>query len=226
VRARVCMYDEWFKLRISYFCCPFVQHTRRKEAVWCLFSVLSFLFGFYTCEIAQWISTGYGMGGRSSTYGTHWKFSTRHQYTTSSVVIVSVVPLHAVTARRGSKGVAPLVLNLGIRWRRVINLTSHPLYHHHRPPPRGKNPGANWIGGWTDSQSRSGHCVTAAAIRTLDRPACSVLPYQHVSQGCRSSLPGEAPEPACNFSHTSWSQAVNAWDFTTSSSILLPDMVS
>jgi hypothetical protein len=31
-------------------------------------------------------------------------------------------------ACRGSGGIAPLVLNLGTRWRLVVNITSRPLY--------------------------------------------------------------------------------------------------
>jgi len=34
---------------------------------------------------------------------------------------VSVVPVHALKAHRGSRGVAAVILNLGTRWRWVIN---------------------------------------------------------------------------------------------------------
>jgi hypothetical protein len=44
------------------------------------------------------------------------------------------VPVHAVKAYRGTRGIAPLILNLGTRWRWVVNFTPRPLY------PRKINP--------------------------------------------------------------------------------------
>ena len=35
---------------------------------------------------------------------------------------------------RGSRGIAPPILNLGIRWKRVVNFTSWPLYLRERTP--------------------------------------------------------------------------------------------
>jgi hypothetical protein len=43
------------------------------------------------------------------------------------------VPVHAMKAYRGSSGIAPLVLNLGTRYR-VVNLTLWPLYIWERTP--------------------------------------------------------------------------------------------
>jgi hypothetical protein len=42
----------------------------------------------------------------------------------------------------GSGGIAPRILDLGTRWRRVVRFTPLPLY------PRGRAPGTHWIGGW------------------------------------------------------------------------------
>jgi hypothetical protein len=43
----------------------------------------------------------------------------------------------------GSRGIAPLILNLSARWRWVFNVTSRELY-----PPRKELPGTIWIGRW------------------------------------------------------------------------------
>jgi hypothetical protein len=42
----------------------------------------------------------------------------------------------------GSTGIAPRILDLGIRWRRVVSFTPWPLY------PRERAPSTHWIGGW------------------------------------------------------------------------------
>lgn len=39
-----------------------------------------------------------------------------------------VVPLRAIKACMGSRGVHPLILKLGARWRLVINITPRPFY--------------------------------------------------------------------------------------------------
>jgi len=52
------------------------------------------------------------------------------------------VPVHALKAYCGSRGIATAILNLDPRWRWVVKFMPQPLY------PRGKNPGARWIGGW------------------------------------------------------------------------------
>ena len=38
------------------------------------------------------------------------------------------VQVHATKAYRGSRGAAPLILNLGTRWRWAVNFTSRPIY--------------------------------------------------------------------------------------------------
>ena len=45
-----------------------------------------------------------------------------------------VEPVHAVKAYSGSRGIAPLILNLGPRWRTMINVTPRPLYPLERTP--------------------------------------------------------------------------------------------
>jgi hypothetical protein len=45
----------------------------------------------------------------------------------------TVFSAHIMEACRGSRGIYPLVLNLGIRWRKTF---------------RERNPGTKWIGGW------------------------------------------------------------------------------
>ena len=45
-------------------------------------------------------------------------------------------------AYRVSRGTAPLVLNLGTRWRQVVNFTSESLY------PRKRTPGTHQREGW------------------------------------------------------------------------------
>jgi hypothetical protein len=52
-----------------------------------------------------------------------------------------VVTVHIVKAYTGSRGTAPLILNLSTR-RWLVNFT--PRRHY----PRGKNPSMHWIGGW------------------------------------------------------------------------------
>jgi len=44
----------------------------------------------------------------------------------------TVVPVHALKLYRENRGIAVSILNLGIRWRWVVNFTPRPLY------PRGK----------------------------------------------------------------------------------------
>jgi hypothetical protein len=58
---------------------------------------------------------------------------------------------HAMVTYLGSGGIAPRILNLGIRWRRVVSFIPRPLY------PQGKisrYPLDRRLGG---PQSRSGH---------------------------------------------------------------------
>lgn len=39
-----------------------------------------------------------------------------------------IIPVHAIKSHRGSRGIAPFILNRGIRWRLVFNIQSQPLY--------------------------------------------------------------------------------------------------
>jgi hypothetical protein len=52
---------------------------------------------------------------------------------------------------RGSRGIAPRILNLGPRWRRVVSFTPRPLY------PQGKSPRYPLDRRLGGPQSRSGH---------------------------------------------------------------------
>jgi hypothetical protein len=47
-----------------------------------------------------------------------------------------VVPVHNMKACRGSKGIPPLILDLGAKWRWVVNIMPRPLYprKQHRYP--------------------------------------------------------------------------------------------
>jgi hypothetical protein len=44
------------------------------------------------------------------------------------------VPVHAMKAYRGSRCLALLILNLGARWRRVVDITPQLLYSPERTP--------------------------------------------------------------------------------------------
>jgi len=46
------------------------------------------------------------------------------------VEIGKIFPLHSKQAYRGSSSVGPLFLNLGTRWRRVVNFMSSYKYMH------------------------------------------------------------------------------------------------
>jgi hypothetical protein len=72
-----------------------------------------------------------------STLGpSKWPLSLRFPYRnpvyTSRVVWVTnkklVVPVYVMKAYRRSRGTAPLILNLGTRWRWVVNFMAQPLY--------------------------------------------------------------------------------------------------
>jgi hypothetical protein len=41
---------------------------------------------------------------------------------------IEIVPVQAMKAGRGNRGVAPPILNLGVRWRCVVNIMPRPLY--------------------------------------------------------------------------------------------------
>jgi hypothetical protein len=59
-----------------------------------------------------------------------------------------VCPVHAMKAYSGSRGIAPLIRNLGVRLRGVVNITPWPLL------PLRKNRGARWVGCWDVSEKR------------------------------------------------------------------------
>ena len=52
------------------------------------------------------------------------------------------IPVHPMKVYRGSRSIAPLILNSSIILRSVVNFTPRPLY------PRKNNAGTHWIGGW------------------------------------------------------------------------------
>lgn len=53
-----------------------------------------------------------------------------------------VFPAHALKACRGVRSTAPLIRNLNVRWRWVVNFTPWPLQTWKRTPC------THWIGGW------------------------------------------------------------------------------
>jgi hypothetical protein len=50
-----------------------------------------------------------------------------------SAIIDNVVPVHAMKAYRGRSGIAPVILNLGAKWRWVVNITPRPYYPQKEP---------------------------------------------------------------------------------------------
>ena len=40
---------------------------------------------------------------------------------------------YSMKVRRGSRGIAPLIFNLGTRWRLVVNITPRPFYRAENP---------------------------------------------------------------------------------------------
>ena len=79
-------------------------------------------------------------------------------------------PVYSTKAWGRSRGIAPLILNLGTKW----------SGQHHAPAafPPGKNPGTHWRGSWVGTRkilkfwSRE-KTPAPAGIRTQDRPACN-----------------------------------------------------
>ena len=79
------------------------------------------------------------------------KFNTRQwkKICTATVLLLQrqvtkdkVFPAHAMNAHRERRGAAPLIHNLGSRWRWAVNFAPRSLC------PRERNPGTHWIGGW------------------------------------------------------------------------------
>ena len=59
-----------------------------------------------------------------------------------------VVPVHKIKAYGGSRGIDPLILDLGTRWRRVNNCTLPGSF-----ASEDRTPGTHWIAGWMDSKA-------------------------------------------------------------------------
>jgi hypothetical protein len=85
---------------------------------------------------------------------------------------------HAINAYWGSGGIAPRILYLGTRWRRVFS--SRPG----RFTPKERAPGNHWIGGWVGSKSRSGHGVEDKSFQSPPgfEPRSSERPSQSLYQ--------------------------------------------
>jgi hypothetical protein len=84
-----------------------------------------------------------------------------------------VLPLHPMKAYRGSRGIAPLVLKLGARWRWVVNFTPRPLHDLERTPVHSEQEQDGSRVGLDVLQKRQFFPLTG--FRTLDRPACSLV---------------------------------------------------
>jgi hypothetical protein len=67
---------------------------------------------------------------------------------------------HAMKTYGESGGIAPRILDLGTRKRRVVSFTPRPLY------PRKKAPGTHWIGGWVGP----GAVLDAVVKRKIPNP--------------------------------------------------------
>jgi len=66
---------------------------------------------------------------------------------------------------RRSRGVAPLLLNLGTRWRSVVNFIPRPLY------PRQRTAVPVHCGtGWVWSNRKRENSLAPTGMRTVDRP--------------------------------------------------------
>ena len=84
-----------------------------------------------------------------------------------------VVPIYAMKAYRGSRGIAPLILNLGTRGRWVLTSHSDSFIP-------GKNSVTHWKRGWWAPESvwtalEIRKCLAPTGIRTPDRPALNQL---------------------------------------------------
>jgi hypothetical protein len=73
----------------------------------------------------------------------------------------------------GSRGIAPLILDLGARRGWVVSITARLLYPGKDPVPIVQE--AGWAPGlvWTCAKN-----LTTTGIRSLDRPACSQSLYR------------------------------------------------
>jgi hypothetical protein len=70
----------------------------------------------------------YALMRRSSTVGLFsYRWFTHRYVANDHFSEVKAVPVHAVKAYRGSRRRAPLILNLGARWKWVVSLTPRPI---------------------------------------------------------------------------------------------------
>jgi hypothetical protein len=71
-----------------------------------------------------------------------YKSPNEYYYGRRFIDLLCLTKRHAMKTYWGSGGIAPHILDLGIRWRWVVSFTPRPLY------PKERAPGAHWIGGW------------------------------------------------------------------------------
>ena len=86
------------------------------------------------------------------------------------------VPLHAMKAYKGCWGIAPLILNLGVIWRPVVNIMQRLLF------PRERTPGTHrirqWVGATAGMDVSKKISFPRAGIWNPDHPACSQSLHQ------------------------------------------------
>ena len=88
-------------------------------------------------------------------------------------IIGRVAPVHAIKAYRGSRGIAPLILNLGTRWRCVVNFTRRPLYTQQRTPaPTEQKAGSSHIVG-LDSSAEEQNLTSLPELERTRQPVAS-----------------------------------------------------
>ena len=85
------------------------------------------------------------------------------------------VPDHAVKAYRGTRGVAPVILNLGARWKWVFSIAPLPLYPREKIRPVPIEEEAGWSPAPVWSVWRTEKSLIHAGIRTPDRPERSLV---------------------------------------------------
>ena len=105
-------------------------------------------------------------------HNLHWPGDSALESTTNTC---KVVPVHALKAYGGRRGIAPLILNLGTRWRWVVSFTPLPIC---RPPwketcfptSRKLSVPQNRSGSFVEQKS-----LTFARVRTFDLPARNLV---------------------------------------------------
>jgi hypothetical protein len=87
------------------------------------------------------------------------------------------VAVHAMKACRGSRGIAPLILSLGTRYRWVVNFTPRPLFRRERTSLP-----FEWEAVWAPEPvwrfSKRETLLPLSGFRTLDLPARRLAIYQ------------------------------------------------